>query len=86
MRLILPAIMILAMYLLLIRPQQQRVKAHQQVVSTLEEGDEVVTAGGLVGTVIDLDQERVTLEVAPQTKVQFLRPAISRRLVSSKQE
>jgi preprotein translocase subunit YajC len=74
------ALMFVVMYLLLIRPQQQRVRRQQVLVSTLEVGDQVVTAGGLFGRIVGLDDETVSLELAPNVTVRVIRPAISRRL------
>lgn len=64
-------------YLLLIRPQQQRVRAQRAVVSTLSVGDEIVTIGGLLGTIVELDDEEVVVETTPGVRLRFRRPAIS---------
>src|SRR6266540_4125681 len=53
------------MYFLMIRPQQKRRREAQKMQSTLGPGDEVVTVGGLYGTVSSMDDETVTLEVSP---------------------
>jgi preprotein translocase subunit YajC len=68
------------MWLLLIRPQQQRLRAQRQLVASLGVGDEVVTAGGVVARIVRLDDQEAALEVAPGVVVTFLRAAISRRL------
>ena len=68
------------MYLLLIRPQQRRVRQHQALVASLAVGDEVVTAGGILGTITGVSDEYVSLEVAPATVVQVLRGSVSRRV------
>ena len=63
----LPYIMIgVIFYLLLIRPQQQKVKEHQKLLSALRRGDKVVTAGGLIGTVARIapDESEVSVEIA----------------------
>ncbi len=74
-----PLILIVG-YFFLIRPQQQRVRRQQQLLSSIQVGDQVVTAGGIVARVSSLDDERASLEVAPGTNVVFLRQAIARRL------
>ena len=51
----------LAFYLLLIRPQQQRTKKQRAAQSDIAVGDEVLTIGGIVGTVLEMDDERVTI-------------------------
>ena len=69
-----------AMYLLVIRPQQKRIREHQAVVASLRPGDEVVTAGGIFGTITALDDQAVSLDVAPGVTLRVLRPSISRRV------
>jgi preprotein translocase subunit YajC len=70
------------MWLLLIRPQQQRVRAQQQVVSSLKVGDEIVTAGGMFGRVVALDPESdppsLQLEVADGVVLRLATAAIAR--------
>jgi preprotein translocase subunit YajC len=68
------------MYLLLFRPQQQRVKRQRELIQSLAAGDEVVTAGGLVGTIRMMDDTELRLEVGPGVEVRVLRGAISRRI------
>jgi preprotein translocase subunit YajC len=71
-----------AMYFLMIRPQQRRRRAMQEMQSVIGPGDEVVTIGGLYGTVTDIDDETVTLEVAPGVTNRYARGAISRVVTS----
>src|SRR6478735_2022810 len=68
------------MYFVMIRPQQQRIRAQQQAIRTVQVGDEVVTAAGLIGTIVALDDEVVNLEVADGVEVRVARMAIGRRL------
>ncbi|MGH9277924.1 MAG: preprotein translocase subunit YajC [Acidimicrobiales bacterium] len=68
------------MYVLLIRPQQRRMRQHQAVVSSLRAGDEIVTAGGIYGTVLSVDDETMVLEVAPGVELRVLRAAVSQRV------
>src|SRR5215510_15447951 len=63
-------------YFLLIRPQQQKTKAHREMIDNLKRNDEVVTAGGIYGRVIELNEKIVTLEVAPNVRVRVDRPRI----------
>ena len=74
------ALMAVMMWMLLIRPQQQRVRRQQALVSSLGVGDRVVTAGGMIGEIVAVDGDRVSIELAPGTVVQFLRAAVSQRL------
>ena len=71
----------LVFYFLLIRPQRRQRQAHQRLVATVDVGDEVVTIGGLYGTVRAVDDESITLEIAPNVEVRFSRAAIARKLV-----
>jgi preprotein translocase subunit YajC len=65
-------------YFLLIRPQQQRAKAHQQMVQAVKRGDTVVTAGGLVGKVAKVkDDGEVMVEIADNVQVRVLRSTLT---------
>jgi preprotein translocase subunit YajC len=74
------AVIIGAFYLLIVRPQQQRQKQHRELMASLQPGDRVITIGGVYGTVRELDEDRVSLEVAPGTTVYFARSAIAKKL------
>jgi len=68
------------MWMLLVRPQQQRLRAQRALVASLEVGDQVVTAGGIVGRITRLDDRDADIEVAPGIILTFLRTAVSRKL------
>jgi preprotein translocase subunit YajC len=68
-------------YLLLIRPQQRNRRRQAQLLSGLEEGDEVQTIGGIFGTIREIDADTVLLEVAPEVEMRFIRGAIARKLI-----
>ena len=70
----------LAMWFLVLRPQQARLRAQRDLVSTLEAGDRVVTAGGVIGTLTVVGDTEVTLVTRPGIELQLLRGAVSRRL------
>jgi preprotein translocase subunit YajC len=74
------AVIAVAFYLLMIRPQQKRQKEHQALMNALVEGDRVVTIGGVYGTVRTLDDGRVGIEIAPDVVVEFDRAAVARKL------
>ncbi len=78
----LPLLMIVllfaVMYFMMIRPQQRRRREAEQMQSALGAGDEVVTIGGLYGTVVSMEDETVMLEVAPGVHTRYARPAIAR--------
>ena len=64
-------------YFLAVRPQRRQRQAHAQMVSILKRGDEVVTIGGMFGTVTALGNDWVELEVAKRTRVRFIKKSIS---------
>lgn len=64
-------------YFLLIRPQQQKARQHQDVLAALKRNDEIVTGGGLFGKVVAIAGDIVTVEVAPKVHVRVSRPTIS---------
>lgn len=66
-------------YFLLIRPQQKKVKEHQAMVEALKAGDKVVTNGGLHGTISEVREETVLLEVAGNVKVTLSKDAVAVR-------
>lgn len=79
-------IMFAIFYFLLIRPQQKRAKQHKQLIESLKVGDQVTTAGGVHGKVAALQEDVVTLEVAPGVKIKFNRSSIVAVPSSSPQE
>jgi preprotein translocase subunit YajC len=72
-------------YFLLIRPQQRRQRAQRDLLGSLDVGDEVVTIGGVYGTIREINDENVTIEVAPGVQMKFLRGAIARKLVEEEE-
>ena len=70
-------LLLAAFWLLLIRPAQRRQKQQQALVSEVEVGDEIVTAGGLYGTVTELGDDEVRVEIAPGLEVRLARRAIA---------
>ncbi len=71
-------LLLAALWLLLIRPAQRRQKAQQQLLSAVDVGDEIVTAGGLYGTVKALEDDDLRLEIAPGVEVRVARRAVAR--------
>jgi preprotein translocase subunit YajC len=76
--LLIPLILVV-MYLLLLRPQQQRVRRQRELIMSIDVGDEVVTAGGIIGRIVELSDDRVWVEVADDVVVEMLRIAISKK-------
>ncbi len=80
MDLIIFPLLMAGMYLLLVRPQQKRLKAQRAMIASVAVGDEVVTAGGIIGTVRVLTDDRIHLEVAEGVELRLLRGAVSRTI------
>ncbi len=78
---LLPLLMIFVVfYFLLIRPQQKRAKEAKLMLGALEKGNEGVTAGGIVGKIAELNEQYVTVEIAPNVNINVQRAAISQLL------
>jgi len=68
-------------YFFLIRPQQKRVKEHKLMTQNLKRGDEVVTSGGIIGTVDRvLEDDRIELNISDGVKVQVIKNTIQSHL------
>ncbi|MEW5733824.1 MAG: preprotein translocase subunit YajC [Thermodesulfobacteriota bacterium] len=74
-------IMLIAMfavfYFLVLRPQQKQAKEQQRMRDSLKKGDRVLTTGGIYGTVSGVDENTVTLEIAQNTRVKFVKAAVA---------
>jgi preprotein translocase subunit YajC len=66
------------MYFLMIRPQQKRRREAMEMQSALAPGDQIVTIGGMHATVVAINDDVVTVEIAPGVNVRYARPAIAR--------
>ena len=64
-------------YFILIRPQQKKMKEHKKLVDDLKRGDEVITAGGIYGTVEGLAPDTLTVKIAEGTKVKITRSSVA---------
>ncbi len=74
------AALIAVFYFLLIRPQKKRVEQHQRLISSVDVGDEIVTIGGLYGTITALGDEDFELEPSSGVRLRFVKSAIARRV------
>ncbi len=75
---LLPLVVIFILfYFLLIRPQQKRAKQHKEMVAALKKGEEIVTNGGLLGKVTDVEDNFVTIEISSGLNVRIQRQAIA---------
>ena len=84
---VLAVLLIGGMYFLMIRPQKKRQRTQRAVLNSLQVGDEVMTAGGIFGTLkeIDDDEGTVVVEIAPGTQIRMLRQGISQRLTQDEE-
>jgi preprotein translocase subunit YajC len=71
-------LMFVIFYFLLLRPQQQRAKAHRDVVANIRRGDTVVTSGGIIGKVTKVrDDNEIEVEIAENTRVRVIKATVS---------
>lgn len=75
--------MILIFWLFLIRPQQKRQKEQKAFMDSLQKGDEVVTASGIIGRINKIEDNVITLEVASKTYIRITRSAVSKEMTDS---
>lgn len=64
------------LYFLMIRPQMKRAKETRQMIESLQKGDEVVAAGGVVGKISKLGEQYVVLEIAPNTEIHVQKSSV----------
>jgi preprotein translocase subunit YajC len=75
--LIMIAVFFAIMYFLIIRPQTKRAREHKALIEGLSKGDEVITAGGLLGRIVELDENFVRVELAEGVHVSVQRQAVT---------
>ncbi|HVC13024.1 MAG TPA: preprotein translocase subunit YajC [Burkholderiales bacterium] len=64
------------LYFLMIRPQMKRAKEQRQMVDSLQKGDEVVAAGGMVGRITKMGESYISLEIAPNTEISVQKASV----------
>jgi len=73
-----PLVIVMAIfYFILIRPQIKRQKQHQQMISSLQKGDKVITTGGIHGTIVGIKGDVLVLKVADTTKLEVSKSAVA---------
>ncbi len=65
------------MYFLILRPQRQKARAHQEMVANLRRGDTIVTSGGLIGKVAKVDEGELQVEIAENVRVRVMRGMVA---------
>lgn len=73
-------LMFVVFYFLLIRPQQKRQKEHKLMVGSIQKGDEVVTSGGILGTVVAVKEGYVSVSIAENVKIKMQTEAVAQVL------
>jgi preprotein translocase subunit YajC len=74
------------MYFLILRPQRKIQQKHQQMVSQLKRGDDVITDGGIIGSIVHVADDRITIKTAENTRLVIARPKIARVLSTESTE
>ncbi len=69
-------LMFVVLYFIMIRPQMKRAKEHKAMVEAVQKGDEVIAAGGMLGRINKLDENYISLQIAPNVEVQVQRGSI----------
>ncbi|HHV29291.1 preprotein translocase subunit YajC [Acetivibrio mesophilus] len=83
--LILPLAFVLIMYVMIFLPQKKRDKKHSEMLGALKTGDDIITTGGIIGKVINIKDDEITIETSVEkTQIKLIRAAIS-RIVESKE-
>ncbi len=70
-------LIVVVFYFLLIRPQQKRLKEHQQMVEALRRGDKIITSGGIIGTIAKVDADELHVEIAKDVQVKVVRSTVT---------
>jgi preprotein translocase subunit YajC len=69
-------LMFVVLYFLMIRPQMKKAKEHKAMIDALQKGDEIVAAGGVVGSVTKINDNYVTMRIAEGVEIRIQRPAV----------
>jgi preprotein translocase subunit YajC len=72
-----PIILLVLFYVMLIRPQQKRAKEHRAMQSAIAKGDEVVTDGGIMGKITDINDNAISVQIADNVEVKVRRESIN---------
>lgn len=84
---LIPMILIMVIFwVLLIRPQQKRLKAHGEMIQALKKGDKVITGGGFYGEIMDVKEDHLVVEIAENVRVKVKQDTILTKQTSSDSE
>jgi preprotein translocase subunit YajC len=73
------ALLAVAFFFLIVRPQRRQMAARRVLIANLEVGDEIITAGGIYGTILEISDTTILVEVAPGVRLTLAREAVSGR-------
>jgi preprotein translocase subunit YajC len=73
-------LMFAVFYFILIRPQQKKQKSQREMLQNLKTGDQVITSGGLYGSIVAIDEQKITLRIAENVKVEVGRSFVASRV------
>lgn len=73
-------LMFAVFYFILIRPQQKKQKSQREMLQNLKTGDQVITSGGLYGTIVAIDEQKITLRIAENVRVEVGRSFVASRV------
>lgn len=71
------ALLAVAFFFLIVRPQRRQMAARKALIARLEVGDDVITAGGIYGTILEMSDTTLVVEIAPGTQITLAREAVS---------
>ena len=77
---LLPVLLLVVFFFLFIRPQQKRAKEHKAMLSALNKGDEIISSGGLAGTIAEVGESFILLQIAENMQVKIQKSAIGSML------
>ena len=85
LNLVLPAVIFMVLMLVvfwstIIRPQAKSARKHQELIAQIKVGDKIITAGGMHGKIVKVNEDTFVLEIAPDVRVTFDRRAVRKRL------
>lgn len=73
-------LMMAIFYFILIRPQQKKQRQHQEMLKALKTGDQILTMGGIYGTIVEIDEHKVKIKIAENVKIDVARGSVQSRI------
>ncbi len=84
---LLPIILLfVGMWFLIIAPQRKRQKAHEKMLNELKTGDEIITTGGIIGTITNVKDDRFVVKIADNTKIELSKGFVSNKIEAKSAE